>query len=115
MSLNSTPSSERIHIGFFGNRNAGKSSLVNAVTGQEIALVSETKGTTTDPVLKSMELLPLGPVVIIDTAGIDDEGDLGEKRVKKTKQVLNRCDIAVLVVDSQDGLGENDKSLINSF
>lgn len=115
MSLNSTPSSERIHIGFFGNRNAGKSSLVNAVTGQEIALVSETKGTTTDPVLKSMELLPLGPVVIIDTAGIDDEGDLGALRVKKTKQILNRCDIAVLVVDSQEGLGENDKSLINSF
>ncbi len=113
MSLNSTPSSERIHIGFFGNRNAGKSSLVNAVTGQEISLVSDVLGTTTDPVLKSMELLPLGPVVIIDTAGLDDEGDLGEKRVKKTKQILNRCDAAVLV--AQRELSENDKALIKTF
>ena len=89
MGLNSTPSSERIHIGFFGVRNAGKSSLVNAVTNQELAVVSDTPGTTTDPVTKAMELLPLGPVVIIDTPGFDDEGALGELRVKKTSQVLN--------------------------
>lgn len=115
MSLNSTPSSERIHIGFFGNRNAGKSSLVNAVTGQELSVVSDVLGTTTDPVSKSMELLPLGPVVIIDTAGLDDFGDLGEKRVKKTKQILNRCDIAVLVVDAGVGLGETENALIKTF
>ena len=99
MGLNDTPSSERIHIGFFGKRNVGKSSVVNAVTGQELAVVSEIKGTTTDPVYKAMELLPLGPVMIIDTPGIDDEGMLGEKRVKKTRQILNRSDIAILVTD----------------
>ena len=92
MSLNDTPSAERVHIGFFGRRNAGKSSVVNAVTGQELSVVSDVKGTTTDPVLKSMELLPMGPVVIIDTPGFDDEGALGELRVKKTKQILNRAD-----------------------
>ena len=91
MSLNATPSGERVHIGFFGKRNAGKSSIVNAVTGQELAVVSDVKGTTTDPVTKAMELLPIGPVVIIDTPGIDDEGALGELRVKKTKQILNKC------------------------
>ncbi len=95
MSMNDTPSSDRVHIGFFGRRNAGKSSLVNAVTGQELAVVSEIRGTTTDPVKKAMELLPLGPVVIIDTPGIDDEGTLGEMRVRKAKQVLNRTDVAV--------------------
>ncbi len=100
MSLQQTPSAERIHIGFFGCRNAGKSSVVNAVTGQELSVVSEVRGTTTDPVIKAMELLPLGPVVIIDTAGYDDEGMLGELRVRKTKQVLNRTDIAVLVCDA---------------
>ena len=104
MGLNDTPSANRVHIGFFGRRNAGKSSVVNAVTGQELAVVSDIKGTTTDPVYKSMELLPLGPVMIIDTPGFDDEGTLGEMRVKKTKQVLNKTDVAVLVVDSVSGL-----------
>ena len=103
MSLNATPSSERVHIGFFGRRNAGKSSVVNAVTGQELAVVSDVKGTTTDPVSKAMELLPIGPVVIIDTPGIDDEGALGELRVRKTKQVLNKTDVAILVIDSTVG------------
>jgi len=99
MSLNSTPQADRLHIAFFGRRNAGKSSLVNAVTGQDLAIVSDQKGTTTDPVLKSMELLPLGPVVIIDTPGIDDEGALGELRVQRARRVLNKTDVAVLVVD----------------
>ncbi|MBR6872611.1 MAG: [Ruminococcus sp.] len=115
MSLNSTPSSERVHIGFFGRRNAGKSSLVNAVTNQELAVVSDTPGTTTDPVTKAMELLPLGPVVIIDTPGFDDEGALGELRVKKTSQVLNRVDIAVLVTDITKPLGECERQLIGLF
>ncbi len=104
MGLNDTPSANRLHIGFFGRRNAGKSSLVNAVTGQQLALVSDVAGTTTDPVLKAMELLPLGPVMMIDTAGIDDVGELGELRVKKTRQVLNKTDAAVLVVSGQEGL-----------
>ena len=115
MSLNDTPSSERVHIGFFGRRNAGKSSVVNAVTGQELSVVSDVKGTTTDPVTKAMELLPLGPVVIIDTPGFDDEGKLGELRVRKTKQILNRTDIAVLIVDNSTGLSETDKQLIGIF
>lgn len=115
MSLNDTPQSERIHIGFFGRRNAGKSSLVNAVTNQQMSVVSEVKGTTTDPVTKSMELLPLGPVVIIDTPGFDDEGELGEMRIKRTKQVLNRVDIAVLVVDSSLGMTEADAELVQIF
>ena len=115
MSLNNTPSGERIHIGFFGRRNAGKSSVVNAVTGQDLAVVSDVKGTTTDPVKKAMELLPLGPVMIIDTPGFDDEGDLGLLRVKKTRQVLNKTDIAILVVDSTEGLKECDKQLISLF
>ncbi len=115
MSLNSTVSAERIHIGFFGKRNAGKSSLVNAVTGQNLSLVSDVKGTTTDPVKKAMELLPLGPVVIIDTPGIDDEGELGEMRVKRAKQALNYTDIAVLVVDSKIGLQDSDNNLISLF
>lgn len=112
MSLNDTPSGERIHIGFFGRRNAGKSSVVNAVTGQELAVVSDTKGTTTDPVSKAMELLPLGPVMIIDTPGFDDVGELGEKRIQKTKQILNRTDIAVLVVDAKKGFTATDKQLL---
>ena len=115
MSLNATPSGERVHIGFFGRRNAGKSSVVNAFTGQELSVVSEVKGTTTDPVLKSMELLPLGPVVIMDTPGFDDEGALGELRVKKTKQVLNRADCAVLVVDATQGLTPVDRELLALF
>lgn len=115
MSLNNTPSANRIHIGFFGRRNAGKSSVVNAVTGQQLAVVSPVKGTTTDPVYKSMELLPLGPVMIIDTPGFDDEGQLGELRVEKTKQVLNKTDVAVLVVDATVGLCECDKELISLF
>ena len=115
MSLNDTPSGERIHIGFFGRRNAGKSRVVNAVTGQELAVVSDTKGTTTDPVSKAMELLPLGPVMIIDTPGFDDEGHLGELRVRKTKQILNRTDIAVLVIDSTQGVKQCEEELLAIF
>lgn len=112
MGLNSTPSSNRTHIGFFGCRNAGKSSVVNAVTGQSLSVVSNVLGTTTDPVLKSMELLPLGPVVIIDTPGFDDVGELGEKRIAKTKQILNKTDIAVLITDATDGLKQCDRELL---
>lgn len=112
MGMNQTPSGERVHIAFFGRRNAGKSSLVNAVTGQELAIVSDVKGTTTDPVYKSMELLPLGPVVMIDTPGLDDEGELGEKRVKKARQVLDKTDIAVLVVDAAEGKGHWEDEMI---
>ncbi|MDY2969679.1 MAG: [FeFe] hydrogenase H-cluster maturation GTPase HydF [Butyricicoccus pullicaecorum] len=112
MSMNDTPSSERIHIGFFGRRNAGKSSLVNAVTGQQLSVVSEVKGTTTDPVQKAMELLPMGPVVIIDTPGFDDEGQLGELRVQQTKRTLNRVDCAVLVVDGTVGKTAIDEQII---
>lgn len=115
MSLNDMVSAERLHISFFGMRNAGKSSLVNAVTGQQLAVVSEVKGTTTDPVKKTMELLPLGPVVIIDTPGLDDEGELGRLRVQKAMQVLSSTDIAVLVVDAAIGLRELDRSLIACF
>lgn len=115
MSLNDTPSGERVHIGFFGRRNAGKSSLVNAVTRQELSVVSDTLGTTTDAVSKAMELLPMGPVVIIDTPGFDDEGSLGELRVKKTKQVLGKTDIAVLVADACVGLGACERELIEVF
>lgn len=115
MGLQDTPSAERVQIGFFGCRNAGKSSLVNAVTNQEMAVVSPVKGTTTDPVTKAMELLPLGPVLIIDTPGIDDEGGLGEQRVKRTKQILNRIDCAVLVVDSVAGKTKADEELLNLF
>lgn len=116
MSLNSTPSGERLHIGFFGLRNAGKSSLVNAVTGQSLSVVSDVKGTTTDPVKKAMELLPLGPVVIIDTPGIDDEGDLGELRVKKALEILSKTDIAVLVTDSaKNELTDTEKALTVHF
>lgn len=112
MSLNDTPSANRIHIGFFGCRNAGKSSVVNAITGQELAVVSDVLGTTTDPVQKAMELLPLGPVMIIDTPGFDDVGELGEKRIQKTKQILNRTDIAVLVVDAKKGFTATDNQLL---
>ena len=115
MGMNETPSADRVHIGFFGKRNAGKSSIVNKVTGQELAVVSDVKGTTTDPVSKAMELLPLGPVVIIDTPGIDDEGHLGELRVRKAKQVLNRVDVAVLVVDATVGKTSVDEELIRIF
>lgn len=115
MSLNETPSANRVHIGFFGKRNSGKSSLVNAVTGQDIAVVSEVKGTTTDPVYKAMELLPVGPVMIIDTPGVDDEGYLGELRVKKTRQVLRKTDVAVLVTDSVSGMTEEDEELVKLF
>ena len=104
MGLNDTPAGNRIQIGFFGRRNAGKSSLVNAVTGQQLSVVSEYKGTTTDPVYKAMELLPLGPVMIIDTPGMDDEGERGELRIEKTKQVIRKIDIAILVVDGNIGL-----------
>ena len=115
MSLNQTPSSERLHIGFFGMRNAGKSSLVNAVTGQELSLVSDVKGTTTDPVKKAMELLPLGPVVIVDTPGMDDEGMLGEMRVMRAKAMLDMVNIAVLVVGSEWGMRAQDRSLLELF
>ncbi|MDR0629888.1 MAG: [FeFe] hydrogenase H-cluster maturation GTPase HydF [Treponema sp.] len=115
MGLNETPSGERVHIGFFGRRNAGKSSLVNAVTGQDLVIVSDIKGTTTDPVYKAMELLPLGPVLIIDTPGIDDEGPLGELRVRRAKQVLNKTDVAVLVIDGTVGKTPADEDLIRLF
>lgn len=108
MALNQTPASERIHIGFFGRRNAGKSSVMNAVTGQNLAVVSDVKGTTTDPVYKTMELLPLGPVMVIDTPGIDDEGELGMLRVRKSRQVLNKTDLAILVVDGSEGMRQED-------
>ncbi|MGN1457735.1 MAG: [FeFe] hydrogenase H-cluster maturation GTPase HydF [Acutalibacteraceae bacterium] len=115
MSLNSTVSADRIHIAFFGKRNAGKSSVVNAVTAQKLSIVSDVLGTTTDPVTKAMEILPLGPVVIIDTPGIDDEGELGALRVKKSYQVLNKTDIAVLVVDASVGKSNEDNALIERF
>lgn len=115
MSLNATPSGERVHIGFFGRRNAGKSSVVNAFTNQPLSVVSDVKGTTTDPVSKAMELLPLGPVMIIDTPGFDDEGALGEERVRRAKQVLRRVDIAVLVVDGTVGKTAADDELIEIF
>ena len=115
MNLNQTVSAERVHIGFFGMRNAGKSSLVNAVTGQKLSLVSDVKGTTTDPVKKAMELLPMGPVVIIDTPGIDDVGKLGKQRVDRAKQVLQQTDIAILVVDSQKGISDTDRELLTLF
>ncbi len=115
MSLNNTPSSERTYIGIFGKRNAGKSSVINAITGQYSAIVSPIKGTTTDPVYKTMELLPLGPVVIIDTPGIDDEGELGVLRTNKSYEVLNRTDIAVLVIDGTIGKSVEDETLINKF
>lgn len=115
MGLNDTPSGERVHIGFFGRRNAGKSSIVNAVTGQELSVVSDVKGTTTDPVYKAMELLPLGPVMIIDTPGFDDEGQLGEMRVRKTKQILNRADIAVLVTDATVPAEAGEQQMIELF
>ncbi len=113
--MNETPSGERIHIGFFGRRNAGKSSVVNAVTGQDLAVVSDIKGTTTDPVTKSMEILPLGPVVVIDTPGFDDEGSLGELRVQRTRKILEKTDIAVLVVDAAEGLRKTDYELADLF
>ena len=115
MGLNATASAERPHIAFFGMRNAGKSSIVNAVTGQNLSVVSDVKGTTTDPVKKTMELLPLGPVVIIDTPGLDDEGELGQLRVEKGRQILDQTDIAVLVVDACAGLSAQDKELIREF
>ncbi|MBE6795547.1 MAG: [FeFe] hydrogenase H-cluster maturation GTPase HydF [Ruminococcaceae bacterium] len=115
MSLQETVSAERVHIGFFGLRNAGKSSVVNAVTGQKLSVVSDVKGTTTDPVKKAMELLPIGPVVIIDTPGIDDEGSLGEKRVEKTRETLAKTDIAVLIVDATKGKTTIDEDLIAEF
>lgn len=115
MSMNSTPAANRIHIGFFGRRNAGKSSVVNAVTGQDLAVVSDVLGTTTDPVYKTMELLPMGPVMIIDTPGYDDEGALGGLRIKKTRQVLNKADVCVLVVDAAIGLTDVERELIALF
>ena len=115
MGLNSTPSSERIHIGFFGRTNSGKSSLINAITNQNLSIVSEIEGTTTDPVHKAMEILPLGPVTLIDTPGFDDESELGLLRIEKTKQVLVKTDIAVLVIDGRNGITNTDKELINIF
>ncbi|MCI8865383.1 MAG: [FeFe] hydrogenase H-cluster maturation GTPase HydF [Lachnospiraceae bacterium] len=115
MGMNQTPVSERVHIGFFGRRNAGKSSIINKVTGQELSVVSEVKGTTTDPVFKSMELPPMGPVVMMDTPGIDDGGGLGELRVKKSLQVLGKADVAVLVADLLEGIGEPEERLVKQF
>lgn len=112
MSLNNTPASERIHIGIFGKRNAGKSSIINAITGQNLAIVSDVKGTTTDPVLKAMELLPLGPVVMIDTPGLDDEGELGKLRIQKAYQMLNKTDVAILVVDGNVGMTKEDMDIL---
>ena len=113
MTMNATPSGNRTHIGIFGRRNAGKSSLINALTGQKLAIVSDVKGTTTDPVSKAMELLPLGPVVMIDTPGLDDEGELGAKRIEKAMQVLRKTDIALLVADAAEGLDESDRALLD--
>lgn len=113
MSLNNTPAAERVHIGIFGRRNAGKSSLINALTSQNLAIVSDVKGTTTDPVAKSMELLPLGPVVLIDTPGLDDTGDLGALRVQKAHQTLNKTDIAILVVDASSGVTAEDQRILS--
>lgn len=115
MSLNATPSSDRLHIGIFGRRNAGKSSIINAITSQDIAIVSDIKGTTTDPVYKAMEMLPLGPIVIMDTPGIDDEGELGKLRMQKSYQVLNKTDIAVLVIDGVIGIDDCDRAIIERF
>lgn len=115
MSLNEVASGERLHIGFFGMRNAGKSSVVNAVTGQKLSVVSDVKGTTTDPVKKAMELLPLGPVVVIDTPGLDDVGELGLLRVEKAKQILEQTNMAVLVLDAEKGMAEEDKALVKQF
>ena len=115
MGMNDTPSGERLHIGFFGRRNVGKSSLVNRVTGQDLAVVSRVKGTTTDPVRKAMELLPLGPVVIIGHPGHGRRGDLGELRVRKARQELNRVDVALLVADAAEGLGTAEKVLLDLF
>ena len=115
MGMTQTPASERVHISFFGKRNAGKSSVINAVTGQDLAIVSSVMGTTTDPVYKTMELLPLGPVMVIDTPGIDDEGELGALRIRKSYQVLNKTDIAILVIDSTAGKGEEELELIHRF
>ncbi len=111
MSLNNTPSANRLHIGIFGKRNAGKSSIINGITGQNLAIVSDVKGTTTDPVLKAMEILPLGPVVIIDTPGLDDEGDLGTLRMQKAYQMLNKTDVAVLIVDATLGFTKEDEAI----
>ncbi|MEQ8155325.1 MAG: [FeFe] hydrogenase H-cluster maturation GTPase HydF [Clostridiaceae bacterium] len=115
MSLNSTPTGERVHIALFGMTNAGKSSIINALTNQEISIVSDVKGTTTDPVYKSIEILPIGPCVIIDTAGLDDDSELGESRRKKTLEVLSKTDVALVVVDSTIGVGENDKAIIKQL
>ena len=112
MGLNSTPSSERVHIGIFGKRNAGKSSVINAITNQSLAIVSDIKGTTTDPVSKAMELLPLGPVMIIDTPGLDDVGELGKMRVEKAYQVLQKTDIAVIVIDASVGETAEDAAIL---
>ncbi len=112
MSMNNTPAAERVHIGIFGRRNVGKSSIINALTGQDLAIVSDRKGTTTDPVLKAMELLPLGPVVMIDTPGLDDEGELGRFRIQKAYQILNKTDIALLVLDGTVGMTDADKKIL---
>lgn len=115
MGLNSTPSAQRVHIGIFGKRNAGKSSIINALTGQSLAIVSDVPGTTTDPVLKAMELLPLGPVVMIDTPGLDDEGGLGQLRIQKAYQILNKTDIALLVIDASVGMTKEDSAILEKI
>lgn len=115
MSLNNTPLANRVHIGIFGKRNAGKSSIINAITGQKLSIVSDVKGTTTDPVLKAMELLPLGPVVMIDTPGIDDKGELGKLRVKRSYEMLNKSDVALLVIDGKEGISIEDEKLLQKI
>ena len=111
--MNTTPRSQRLHISIFGKRNSGKSSLINAITNQDLALVADVAGTTTDPVLKSMELLPIGPVVMIDTAGFDDVGELGHKRVKKTYDILNKTDLAILVINAKEGMSNHEIDFVN--
>ena len=113
--MNQTPKGMRVHIGIFGRRNAGKSSVINALTKQNIALVSDVAGTTTDPVFKAMEILPLGPVMIIDTAGIDDIGDLGKLRIGKTKEVMTKTDVAVIVIDAVNDVSDFERSLVSEF
>lgn len=115
MGFQSTPGGERLHIGIFGRINSGKSSIINAITGQELSIVSEIRGTTTDPVFKAMELLPLGPVVMMDTPGLDDQGELGRMRIERTRHVLDKSDLALVVISACEGIGKEDEELIDAL